>query len=242
MGISSLQALKRLKQANFAVKLLCFICAATVSVLFFHSPKQNLLFSGTVELNEYYLGAPIAGRIKEIYVSEGDKVHQGQRLVELERYDQAYRDFTRAKALFEDQVISEQEFEHATLALQEQQVSSPVQGIVLQKLYDKAEVAPAGARLLVIADTKEYWVKIFIPQSMINTLSIGQPANIWLEGLKEAYTGHIGYISPLAEFTPRAVQTASERANQTFAVKVYFDEIPSSLRPGVSADVAFKDV
>ena len=63
---------------------LCFFLAWSVLV-----KKNSPTFSGTVEVEEYYLGTPVAGRIKEIYVSEGDKVEKGQRVAVMEHFDQA---------------------------------------------------------------------------------------------------------------------------------------------------------
>lgn len=240
--ISPATLIERLKKLSLSKKILATVSLA--SLLFFtsFSPSPPPVFSGTVEMNEHYLGAPVAGRIKNRYVDEGDFVEKGQRLIELDHYEQAQHDFKRAQILFEDQAISKQELEYSALALEDQQISSPVKGIVLQKLYNQGEVAAAGTRVIVVGDTSCYWVKIFIPQAMINKLSLGMPAQIHLDSLKEYLEGHVGYISPLAEFTPRAVQTPDERAIQTFAVKVYFNVIPSTLRPGITADVTLKDL
>jgi HlyD family secretion protein len=101
-------------------------------------------------------------------------------------------------------------------------------------------VAPAGGRILVVAYTQKYWVKIYMPQSLINRIEMGREAQIKLEGVEDTIKGTIGYISPFVEFTPRAVQTTMERASQTFAVKVYFETLPKTLRPGSTADVIFE--
>lgn len=215
---------------------------AIALTLLFWPRSPVVFFSGTVEIDEYYLGTPVAGRIKELYVDEGDRVEKDQVLVELEHYEQANRDYHRAKALFESQAASEQNFEYAAMALKDQLISSPIQGVVLQKLYDKGEIAPAGGRVLVIADPKVYWVKIYIPQSLISRVKLGMKAHMRIEGLDEVFKGSVRYISPFVEFTPRAVQTPLERATQTFSVKVYFETSSPTLRPGISADVFFEDL
>jgi hypothetical protein len=54
--------------------------------------------------------------------------------------------------------------------------------------------------------------------------------------------GHIAFIAPRAEFTPRNVQTVGERIKQVFGVKVRLDPKEGSLRAGMAADVSFPKV
>jgi len=66
---------------------------------------------------------------------------------------------------------------------------------------------------------------------------LNEQAMLHFDGLKKKFKGHVSYISPRAEFTPRNVQTPEERVAQTFAVKVMLDQVEPDLRPGVASDV-----
>ena len=68
---------------------------------------------------------------------------------------------------------------------------------------------------------------------------MGQSAEIRFDGINEKFVGHVSFITPRAEITPRNVQTQEERVTQTFAVKVRLDSPVDYLRPGVAADVYF---
>ena len=102
------------------------------------------------------------------------------------------------------------------------------------------EVLAAGAPVVVVGNRREVWVKVFVPENMVSRVEMGAPATLHFDGLDREFGGHVIFVSPQAEFTPRNVQTAEERVTQTFAVKVALDEVENYLRPGVAADVTLK--
>ena len=199
-----------------------------------HGP---LTLSGTLELTEHGLGAPVPGRLQTLHVDEGDRVSRGQLLATLERYEQAKRDYERLNNLLREGGTTQQAVELAALALADQQISSPVDGVILLKIHEPGEVVVAGSPVLVIGDRSHLWVKVYVPEGQINRLRLNQPATLRFDGISKTFQGHVSYIAPRAEFTPRNVQTPEERVTQTFAVKVALDEADPSLRPGVAANV-----
>jgi len=121
--------------------------------------------------------------------------------------------------------------------LEDQEVLSPADGVVLLKVREEGEVLSAGAAVVDIGDRSHLWVKIYVPEGLINRVRLDQPATLTVDGLKKTFKAHVSFIASKAEFTPRNIQTPEERITQTFAVKVTLDETPDDLRPGVAADV-----
>ena len=121
--------------------------------------------------------------------------------------------------------------------MEDQEVLSPVDGVVLLKVREEGEILSAGSTIVDIGDRNNFWVKIFVPEGLINRVRLDQPAALKFDGLKRTFKGHVSYIAPRAEFTPRNIQTAEERITQTFGVKVSLDEKEDYLRPGVAVDV-----
>ncbi|GEM_PF-1117465 len=198
-------------------------------------------FSGTLEFTEHGVGARVAGRMTSLKVDEGDEVKTGQLIATLERYDQNKRDYERQLALSRQGGATQQSVEQAKLTLEDQEITSPVDGVILTKVHEIGEVLAAGSAAVVIGDRAKVWVKIYVPEGIVSRLQLKQPAQIKFDGLNRLFKGHIYFIAPQAEFTPRNVQTEEERITQTFAVKVKLDEMEPYLRPGVNADV-FLDV
>lgn len=204
---------------------------------------KAMTFSGTLELNEHALGAKAAGRLVSLSVDEGSEVKKGELLATLDHYEQSDKDYQRTVELFKQGGANQQAVEYAALALDDQKIVSPVDGVVLVKVHETGEVVSAGSAVVVVGDRSEYWVKVFVPEGIINRIDINAPAQLKFDGISRTFEGHINFISSKAEFTPRNVQTAEERITQTFAVKVVLDHPPSFLRPGVACDVTiqFKD-
>jgi len=198
---------------------------------------RSHVYSGTLELTEHSVGARVAGRLTTLLVDEGDLVKKGQLLGTLDRAEQTEKDYRRAQGLLNHGGATQQTLEQAELTWEDQRVISPVDGVVLIKVREPGEIVSAGGTVVDIGDTSDYWVRIYIPEGDINRVRMNQEATVRFDGVSRAFKGHVYYVSPTAEFTPRNVQTPDERATQTFAVKVMLDEREPNLRPGVSADV-----
>jgi len=51
------------------------------------------------------------------------------------------------------------------------------------------------------------------------------------------YEGQIGYISPVAEFTPKTVQSTDQRANLVYRIRVYINNVDEFLRQGMPTTI-----
>ena len=200
---------------------------------------KDLTFSGTMELTEHVLGAKVAGRLTTLNVDEGDLVQKGQLLATLERFDQTKKDYEREAVLYKSGGADQQSLEYAQLTMEDQEIVSPIDGVVLVKDVETGEIIPAGGGVVVIGDPKDQWLKIYVSEDMVHQLSIGQQASITVDGCRQPYKGHVTFISDKAEFTPRNVQTPEERVTQTFAIKIAVDDADENLHAGVAADVRF---
>ena len=198
---------------------------------------KQLQFSGTLEITDHQLGAKASGGITSLSVEEGDLVKAGQVIATLDRFEQTKKDYERAQMLFKQGGADHQSVEYAQLKMEDQEIISPIDGVVLVKVRELGEVVGAGAPVAVIGDPKDQWVKIFIPEGQINQIQMNQVATISFDGVKQTFKGHVRYIATKAEFTPRNVQTPEERVTQAFAVKVAIDENNVQAHPGVAVDV-----
>jgi len=105
--------------------LLGFVIFILVSVLVDFWPTINGL-SGTLELTEHSLGARVPAGCRGSLVEESQTVAKGQLVAQLDRYDQAKRDFDRVTQLYQDGGATKQSLEEAQLALEDQEILSPL--------------------------------------------------------------------------------------------------------------------
>ena len=222
-----------MKSLPFYILILLFFASSCNRWM---KPKPDV-FTGTLEFTEHGVGARVPGRLSALHADEGDEVKKDQLIATLERYEQTQRDYERLLRLNRSGGATVQSVEQAELSLGDQKIMSPVDGVVLTKVHDSGEVVGAGDPVLVIGDRKKIWVKIFVPEGLVNRVQMNQEASLSFDGIARSFKGHVSYVAPKAEFTPRNVQTEEERVTQTFAVKVMLDEVEPYLRPGVTAEV-----
>jgi multidrug efflux pump subunit AcrA (membrane-fusion protein) len=207
------------------------------------SPRKDFyrtVFSGTIEMTEHVLGIKGPGRLTILNVKEGDIVKKGQVLARFDRLQQAQKDYERMVVMYKNGGVNQQAVENARLTMEDQQVVSPLDGIVLVKSAEIGEIIPAGGAVVVVGNPLEKWVKIFVAEDLMHYLRLNQPATIFIDGTRKTYKGRVSFIADKAEFTPRNVQTPDERITQTFAVKVAIDDADENLHAGVAADVKFE--
>jgi len=221
-------------QRLFTILLAIFICGCGP-----HKDIKHMTFSGTIELTEHVLGARVAGRLTTLSVDEGDFVKRGQLLATLDRFEQSKKDYVRVEVLYKNGGANQQSLEYARLTMEDQQIISPIDGVVLIKDVETGEIIPAGGGVVVIGDPHDKWVKIYVSEDMVHQLTINQQASVAVDGSAQAYRGHVTFIADKAEFTPRNVQTPEERVTQTIAVKITIDDPDENLHAGTSADVRF---
>lgn len=197
-------------------------------------------YSGTLELTEHVLGTKVSGKLSTLEVKEGDVVKKTQVLATMDHFEQAKKDYERTVELFKIGGTNAQSVEYAQLALEDQQITSPINGVVLVKSAEIGETLSAGAAVVVVGNPQDQWIKVFLQERLIGQIKIGQQASVVVDGLTKIYAGHVSFIAIRGEFTPRNLQSKEDRMTQVFAVKVTLDHPDDNVHPGVSAEVEFK--
>lgn len=105
-------------------------------------------------------------------------------------------------------------------------LTTPVKGRVLYKLANTGEVVGAGGKVLTIVDLSEIYMEIYLPLQQAMQVPIGSQARIQFDGVDFAVPAKVSFVSPDAQYTPKQVETRSERDKLVFRVKL---RIPPSL-------------
>ena len=117
-------------------------------------------------------------------------------------------------------------------------IKSPIDGLVLSKNTEAGEVVLPGVSLLTIGDLSRPWVKIYIKETDLGRVKLGQKAEVKVDTYPDkVFEGRITYISNQAEFTPKNIQTKEERVKLVFGIKVSLENPLQILKPGMPADV-----
>jgi HlyD family secretion protein len=104
-------------------------------------------------------------------------------------------------------------------------------------------VLPANREVATLLLTHHLWVRVFVPEPWLGLIKVGDPVRVRVDSFPgKDFEGTVEQVSRQAEFTPRNVQTVSDRIRQVFGVKVRLPSNDDRLRAGMAADVYFPNV
>jgi HlyD family secretion protein len=116
-------------------------------------------------------------------------------------------------------------------------LTAPRAGVITERPANPGELANPGATLMNLGDLDQVTLTVFIPETQIGRVRVGQTARVEVDAYPgETFEGSVAFIAPEAEFTPKNVQTEEERVNLVFAVKITLDNPGHRLKPGMPAD------
>jgi HlyD family secretion protein len=131
----------------------------------------------------------------------------------------------------------------AQLALLQQELAdatlvAPVDGIVRTRVMEPGEMASPQRPVIVLAITDPKWVRAYLTETDLGKVREGMAASIAIDSFPDReFDGWIGFISPVAEFTPKNVQTEELRTSLVYEVRVFVQDPGDDLRLGMPATV-----
>jgi HlyD family secretion protein len=182
------------------------------------SNQNASTYSGTIESTQIHLSTQIGGSVENVFVREGEAVKTGQILVEI---------FSGARS---------------TLVMAtNDKITSPIDGVVLQRLIEPGEIASPGATLITVSNLNELTLTVYVPEDRYGQIYLGQVYPVTVDSFPyETFNGTVAHISDQAEFTPRNVQTTNSRKATVFAIRLDLEPSGGALKPGMPADVHFQ--
>lgn len=232
------------------VGLIILIAAGISAYILFQRPFR---YAGTLEATNVDISARLPANIDKMNVREGDRVKSGDVLALLSCEDfkiaarLARENYARDSKLASIGSVSQERLDAVHYQMQDTEtrlnwctIASPIDGKVLSRYHEPGEWVAPGMKLLTLANVRDIWAYVYVPQPMLARLSPGTKVKGYLPELKDrAFEGVIVKINDEAEFTPKNVQTRSERERLVFGIKISFadanaDEI---LKPGMTIEV-----
>jgi HlyD family secretion protein len=224
--------------------------------------STGLSASGSVEAQHYQVASVIAGRVMKVAASEGDVVRQGQTLVvldqsalklQVEQAEQGVKaaraalsnakedgtdaDVTAARARLNQ---AEAAVDLAKIQLGYATVTAPHSGVVVTLTTNAGENAGPGRTLLTLSDPGDLFVRVFVPETQIGNVKIGQQATVTADSVSEPNPGTVSFVASEAQFTPNNVETKDQRTKLVFEVRVRINDTSGALKAGMPVDVTFQ--
>ena len=104
--------------------------------------------------------------------------------------------------------------------IQNSRLVSPRDGRVQYRVAQPGEVLPAGGKVLNMVDLGDVYMTFFLPETVVGKVALGSEVHIVLDAASQyVIPAKVSYVSSVAQFTPKTVETASERQKLMFRVK-----------------------
>jgi len=114
---------------------------------------------------------------------------------------------------------------------------APKTGVVTVRQAELGEVMQPGAPVVTIADVDHLWLRGYVSETDLGRVRWGQPAAVKTDTYPgKKYKGRVSFISSVAEFTPKSVETHKERVTLVYRIKIDLDNPNHELKPGMPAD------
>jgi len=131
----------------------------------------------------------------------------------------------------------------AQLALLRHQIAqgelkAPADAVVRSRLLEPGDMATPQRPVFALALTRPKWIRVYVAEPDLGRIRPGMEARVFTDGRPgEAVAGKVGYISSVAEFTPKTVQTEEQRTSLVYEARVLVEDAGDVLRLGQPATV-----
>ncbi|MGE5191042.1 MAG: HlyD family efflux transporter periplasmic adaptor subunit [Deltaproteobacteria bacterium] len=122
--------------------------------------------------------------------------------------------------------------------LKDAELVAPVDGVIRTRLMEPGELASPQKPVFSLAITNPKWVRAYVSEPDLAKVRDGMRAAIVVDSFPErSFDGWVGFVSPVAEFTPKSVQTEELRTSLVYEVRVFVRDATNELRLGMPATV-----
>jgi len=117
--------------------------------------------------------------------------------------------------------------------LSQAELKSPVNAVVRARLQEVGDMTTAQKAVYTLALTDPKWVRVYANEKDLSSIHMGGTAQVIRDSYpNQPINGKIGYISSVAEFTPKTVQTDEIRTTLVYEVRVYVNDPNDQLKMG----------
>ena len=116
-------------------------------------------------------------------------------------------------------------------------IRAPIAGTLLTKGIEPGELAATGRTIGVLAEIAHLELKVYISESEIGRIKLGDPARVRVDAFPDRYfEATVARADTRAQFTPKDVHMPDERARLVFGVTLAVNNPEGYLKPGMPSD------
>lgn len=121
------------------------------------------------------------------------------------------------------------------------QAFAPTDGVILTRIREPGTVVNPADPIYTLSVISPVWIRAFVDEPHLGQVYYGMPAEIYTDIKGSAvYSGQVGFISPVAEFTPKTVETMQLRTDLVYRLRIYAANPDRHLVQGMPVTVKLK--
>lgn len=108
--------------------------------------------------------------------------------------------------------------------IEDSQLKAPRTGRVQYRISQPGEVLAAGGKVLNLVDLNDVYMNVYLPTEQAGRVALGSDVRLVLDAAPQfVIPAKVTFVASVAQFTPKTVETASEREKLMFRVKARID-------------------
>jgi HlyD family secretion protein len=133
---------------------------------------------------------------------------------------------------------NQSQFEVLHRQLGDSELVAPSDAIVRSRLLEPGEMISPQRPVLNLAIVDPKWVRAYVSETDLGRVHMGMRASISTDSFPaRVFSGWVGFISSVAEFTPKSVQTVELRSSLVYEIRVFVEDHQDDMRLGMPATV-----
>ncbi len=235
-ALAAAEADLRLKQAGFRTEEIQQAQAALVESQVAEKDAQNILTrqasliggGGTSQQNLESAQAALDGAQQRVKLAEAKLklLEAGFRPEEIAAADAKVAQAKAAQA-------------SAAMRLEDTELKSPSDGVVLTRAVEPGAIVQAGATVLSLSLEHPVWVRAYVHETELGQVPPGTKVILTTDSQPlRPFHGTVGFVSPKAEFTPKSVETPELRTSLVYRLRIVVADSDGSLRQGMPVTVS----
>jgi HlyD family secretion protein len=112
--------------------------------------------------------------------------------------------------------------------------------VVRARLLEPGDMASPQRPVFTLAITDPKWVRAYVTGADLGRVQPGMAATLVIDSDPQPLAGKVGFMSSVAEFTPKTVQTEELRTSLVYEIRVLADDPQDRLRLGMPVTVKLK--
>lgn len=133
---------------------------------------------------------------------------------------------------------AEAQLDTARTSLSDTELRAPADGIILSRIGEPGAIVASSTSVMVLSLSEPVWVRAYVSEADLGRVHPGLKVKVTSDGTNGAgYEGQVGFVSPVAEFTPKSVETPDLRTDLVYRLRIIVAHPGKDLRQGMPVTV-----